>query len=106
MKFVSEFGITEVELDEFVEMGLMNPTNGKFSEKDRDMLAILSQCDVQEFQLLESYAEAAKNLARQEMSIGGEILMQEEGQEERLKHFFNILLLLKPYILNSQLVKY
>jgi len=101
-----EFGITEVELNEFVEMGLMNPTNGKFSEKDREMLAILSRCDAQEFQLLESYAEVAKNLARQEMAIGGEILMQAEGQEERLKHFFNILLLLKPYILNSQLVKY
>ncbi|EFX90534.1 transcriptional regulator, MerR family [Actinobacillus ureae ATCC 25976] len=102
----AEFGITEVELNEFVEMGLINPTHGDFSAKDRDMLAILSQCDAQEFQLLESYAEVAKNLARQEMAIGGEILMQEEGQEERLKHFFNILLLLKPYILNSQLVKY
>ena len=102
----AEFGITEVELNEFVEMGLINPTHGDFSAKDRDMLAILSQCDAQGFQLLESYAEVAKNLARQEMAIGGEILMQEEGQEERLKHFFNILLLLKPYILNSQLVKY
>ena len=102
----SEFGITEVELNEFVEIGLINPTHGDFSEKDRDMLAILSRCDAKEFQLLESYAEAAKNLARQEMAIGGEILMQEEGQEERLKHFFNILLPLKPYILNSQLVKY
>lgn len=102
----AEFGITEVELNEFVEMGLINPTHGDFSAKDRDMLAILSQCDAQEFQLLESYAEVAKNLARQEMAIGGEILMQEEGQEERLKHFFNILLLLKSYILNSQLVKY
>lgn len=102
----SEFGITEVELNEFVEMGLINPIHGDFSVKDRDMLAILSRCNAQEFQLLESYAEVAKNLARQEMAIGGEILMQEEGQEERLKHFFNILLLLKPYILNSQLVKY
>lgn len=102
----SEFGITEVELEEFVEMGLINPMHGDFSAKDRDMLAILSRCDVKEFQLLESYAEVAKSLARQEMAIGGEILMQEEGQEERLKHFFNILLLLKPYILNSQLVKY
>ena len=97
----TEFGITEVELNELVADGLINPRNGIFTEKDRDMLLILSQCDGEEFQLLQDYAAAAKQFARQEREIGREILANPEEQDERLKHFFDMLLLLKPYVLNS-----
>lgn len=100
----AEFGITEVELNEFVEAGLIMPNNGVFSEKDRDMLAILSRCSGQEFQLLERYVDAAKQFTRLEASIGSEILANSEGQEERLKHFFDMLLRYKPYLLQSQTI--
>lgn len=97
-----EFGITEIELNELVEMGLINPRNGIYTGKERDILAIISRCDGDEYQLLQDYAAMAKKMAQQEVAIGLNILNDTEDQDERLKHLFDILLLLKPYVLNLQ----
>lgn len=97
-----EFGITEIELHELVEMGLINPRNGIYTGKERDILAIISRCDGNEYQLLKDYAETAKKLAQQEVKIGLNILADREDQDGRLKHLFDMLLLLKPYVLNLQ----
>ncbi|WP_150539008.1 MerR family transcriptional regulator [Actinobacillus vicugnae] len=97
-----EFGITEVELNELVEMGLINPRDGIFTGKEREMLSIISHCDGKEYQLLQTYAEMAKKLALQEVEIGMDILAEHEQQNERLKHLFDMLLSLKPYVLNLQ----
>lgn len=102
LELCDEFGITEIELNELVENGLINPRNGIFTKRERDMLAIISRCDGQEYQLLQQYAEIAKTLAQQEVKIGMNILHSQTQQNERLKHFFDLLLLLKPYMLNQQ----
>ncbi len=97
-----EFGITEIELNALVKSGLINPRDNVFTRRERDMLSIISRCDDQELQLLQTYAETAKKLAQQEVAIGVNILATEEKQNERLKHLFDVLLLLKPYVLNLQ----
>lgn len=94
------FGITEVELNELVEMGLIKSHNGIFTQREKDILYMISHCDAEEYQLLQTYAETAKKLAQQEEAIRQNILNEPEEQNERLKHFFDILLLFKPYALN------
>lgn len=97
-----EFGITDLELNHFIDIGLINPRNGVFTQSERDILAIIQSCDERERQLLYLYAETAKQLAEQEIHIGMAILDDKKQQNEHLKHFFDILLLVKPYILNLQ----
>lgn len=98
----NEFGITEIELNQLVEEGFINPREGVFTSREREMLAIISRCDGAEYQLLQDYALTAKKLAQQEVEIGMNILADSEDQNERLKHLFDMLLLLKPYMLNLQ----
>lgn len=96
------FGITEIELNELVDMGLIKSHNGIFTQREKDLLYMISNCDAEEYHLLQNYAETAKKLAKQEEEIRQNILNEPEEQSERLKHFFDILLLFKPYVLNVQ----
>ncbi|MDG2959682.1 MerR family transcriptional regulator [Bisgaard Taxon 10/6] len=96
------FGITSEKLDQLVTTGLINPRDGIFTRREWDMLAIIHQCDRAELELLQIYAQTAKSLAETEVQIGLSILQDDARQNERLKHFFDVLLRLKPYVLNLQ----
>lgn len=97
-----EFGINEEELERLVDIGLINPRDGIFTAREREILAIIQRSNEQERHLLKIYSQVAHQLALEEVKIGMDILENKENQNENLKHFFDILLLLKPYVLNLQ----
>ncbi|WP_018650848.1 hypothetical protein [Actinobacillus capsulatus] len=97
-----EFGITESKLNELVEMGLIKPHNDIFTE--RNTLVVIYHCSDDQYQFLKTYAHTTKKLAEQEVKIRMAILGTIENQNECLKHFFDVLLLLKLYVLNLQIL--
>lgn len=100
-----EFKISEQTLNEYVEKGLLNPQNGLFTSKERDILAIINRCNETELNLLQTYMEVAKKLAQFEVNITSESLANSELKEDKLKHLFDILLVLKPYLFNMETLK-
>ena len=52
--------------------------------------------------VVKAYLNAAKILATQEVNVTLAALANSEQKDEKLKHLFDLLLVLKPYILNMQ----
>lgn len=100
-----EFSITEKELNAMVEEGLLSPREGIFTAKERDILAIVCRCNVQERQMIKTYLKVAKALAQQEVGLTLSALKDADQKDEKLKHLFDLLLVLKPYVLNMQTLK-
>ena len=98
----AEFNLSNKQLDEMVAEGLLNPREGVFTAKERDILTILARCDAAEMTVVKAYLNAAKILATQEVNVTLAALANSEQKDEKLKHLFDLLLVLKPYILNMQ----
>lgn len=98
----AEFNLSNKQLDEMVGEGLLNPREGVFTAKERDILTILARCDAAEMAVVKAYLNAAKILATQEVNVTLAALANSEQKDEKLKHLFDLLLVLKPYILNMQ----
>lgn len=100
-----EFDITVQEMDELVEAGLINPRQGVFTAKERSVLAMICRCDDVELSLIKLYAETAKKLAEFEVAVASERLSTTESvsqKDDKLKHLFDLFLVLKPYVFNMQ----
>ena len=68
-------------------------------------MATISRCDEAELSLLKKYAEMAKALAELELSIANEAISKTNSASQRdnkLKHLFDLFLVLKPYVFNMQ----
>lgn len=100
-----EFSISESELQEMVDEGLLNPREGIFTAKERDILAIVCRCNEAEREIVKTYLQTAKTLATQEVKLTLSALKDSEQKDEKLKHLFDLLLVLKPYVLNMQTLK-
>ena len=98
----AEFGLTENELNGLVEKGILSPRDGIFTTKERDILAIVSRCDETERAIIDVYLQNARILAAQEVALTLEALAKSEQKNVKLKHLFDLLLVLKPYIFNMQ----
>ena len=97
-----EFEISEQALNQMVDEGLLNPRNGIFTGKEREILAIIYRCNEAERAMLNSYLQAAKTLAPQEVDLTISAIKENEQKDERLKHLFDLLLVVKPYLLNMK----
>ncbi|QPB43642.1 MerR family transcriptional regulator [Rodentibacter haemolyticus] len=100
-----EFSISETELQTMVEEGLINPRDGIFTAKERDILAILCRCNKTEREMVRNYLQTAKTLAQKEVALTLSALKESDRKDETLKHLFDLLLVLKPYVLNMQTLK-
>ncbi|VEH65299.1 Uncharacterised protein [Rodentibacter pneumotropicus] len=85
--------------------GLLNPREGIFTAKERDILAIICRCNKIEREMVKTYLQTAKTLATQEVNLTLSALKDNEQKDEKLKHLFDLLLVLKPYVLNMQTLK-
>ena len=52
--------------------------------------------------MLNSYLQAAKTLAPQEVALTLSAIKESEQKDEKLKHLFDLLLVVKPYLLNMK----
>lgn len=103
-----QFQISPAQLNRWIEQGLINPRNQIFTSKERDILAILCRSTPAELAMAERYAEIAKSLAAQEVEVSLNALSALNSNDERdqkLKHLFDMLLVLKPYVFNMQTLK-
>lgn len=100
-----QFQISPEKLQHLVSQGLINPRDNIFTTKERDILSILCRCEPNELALVEQYANVAKELAEQEVEITLNALPESHQKDQKLKHLFDILLVLKPYVLNMQTLK-
>ena len=97
-----EFEISEQALNQMVDEGLLNPRNGIFTGKEREILAIICRCNEAERAMLNSYLQVARTLASQEVDLTISAIKENEQKDERLKHLFDLLLVVKPYLLNMK----
>ncbi|MDU2223236.1 MAG: MerR family transcriptional regulator [Haemophilus parainfluenzae] len=98
----AEFHLSTQQIEEMVAEGLLNPREGIFTAKERDILAILARCDAAEMDVVKAYLAAAKMLAEKEVNVTLAALANSEQKDEKLKHLFDLLLVLKPYLLNMK----
>ena len=98
----TEFNLTETELNKLVTDGLLSPRDGLFTAKERDILAIICRSDQAELTIIRRYLQSAKELAEQEVAVTLAALEKSEPNDLKLKHLFDILLVLKPYVMNMQ----
>ena len=97
-----EFHLSAKQIEDMVVEGLLNPREGIFTAKERDILAILARCDEAEMDVVKAYLAAAKMLAEKEVNVTLAALANSEQKDEKLKHLFDLLLVLKPYLLNMK----
>lgn len=100
-----EFSLSETALQAMVDDGLLNPREGIFTAKERDILAIACRCNEAEYEMVKTYLQTAKDLAQQEVNLTLSALKNNEQKDEKLKHLFDLLLVLKPYVFNMQTLK-
>ena len=97
-----EFHLSAKQIEDMVAEGLLNPREGIFTAKERDILAILARCDEAEMDVVKAYLAAAKMLAEKEVNVTLAALANSEQKDEKLKNLFDLLLVLKPYLLNMK----
>ncbi len=95
-----EFDIDEKKLHGFISDGFLFCRDGKFSQAEKNILKIILNSNSEELDLIKKYIIHAKELAQIEVAMG----LKKQNDLE-LKHFFDIMLILKPYILNMQTIK-
>lgn len=100
-----EFNLTETQLNEYVSQGVLTPRDGIFTSTEYMMLSIYARSNEPEKALIQRYIDTAKQLAELEMALVPSMELANEDQEVRLKHGFDILLILKPYIFNMQTLR-
>lgn len=97
-----ELKVAEDKIDELEKKGLIFKRDELFTQKEKQMLEVILNCDTKELSLIREYAKSAKKMADIEIKLG---LNRAKKDDKNLKHFFDIVLLLKPYIFNMQTLK-
>ena len=59
-----EFHLSAKQIEDMVAEGLLNPREGIFTAKERDILAILARCDEAEMDVVKAYLSCSKNVSR------------------------------------------
>lgn len=95
------FGLTQKSLQKIVDGGLIHPRKGVFTKTEKTMLAIISKASKEELDLIKSYAKIAKEMSILEASLAKRLIKNSKDSIS-LKSFFDLLLILKPYIFNMQ----
>ncbi|MCK3654291.1 MerR family transcriptional regulator [Pasteurellaceae bacterium Macca] len=98
----AEFGLSEAQLQQFVAEGFLSPREGIFTGKERDILGILCRSDENEREIIETYLQLAKQLAKHEVKLAEQAVENASQKNIKLKHLFDILLVMKPYLFNMQ----
>lgn len=103
-----EFKIDQKTLEKYVKDGFLMPREGKFTAKEREILAIIMKSDKNQLEILKAYINLAKKLAKEEVALTFKSLegVDEASRNESLKHLFDILLIAKPYILNMHTLEF
>lgn len=97
----SEFNIAPKQIQALVDEGLLAPREGKFTAKEREILAIVLNSSEDELKMIKAYANLAAQLAKSEVALTLDALKDaSKDKNAKLKHLFDILLVIKPYILN------
>ncbi len=94
-----EFDITGQKIDDFAQMGLLYARDGVFTQTEYQMLQIIISSNDEEMKLIQKYLKLSKKISKLEVKLGIEKL---QGKDRDLKQLFDIMLILKPYILNMQ----
>ncbi|MCD8213695.1 MAG: MerR family transcriptional regulator [Campylobacter sp.] len=96
-----EFNISKKELKKYVDESFLVPRNGIFTSKEREILAIVLNSNEDELKMIKEYVSLAKKLAKEEINLTLNLIKSaKDNKNKMLKHLFDILLILKPYILN------
>lgn len=98
----TEFKLSQKDLEEYVNKGFLYTRDGVFTKSERDMLDIITSCETQDLELIKEYIKISKHLANLEVKLGLKHLL--DGKKD-LKHIFDLMLILKPYIFNMQTLK-
>lgn len=92
-----EFDITSKKLQSFIDEGFIHVRDGVFTQSEKQMLEIIISSNKDEMSLIQKYALLSKEMATLEVDLGFKKLKNKD-----LKHFFDIILILKPYVFNMQ----
>lgn len=96
----AEFDIDETVLNHYVAEGLLSPREGIFTATERTMLAIIRRSSESETKLIHAYLQHARQLAELEIALA-----DTHQNDEQVKHQLDLLLVLKPYLLNMQTLR-
>ncbi len=92
------------ELVEFsLSEGFIYLRDGVFTQTEVELLEILNKLEEDEFKLVKEYIVCANRLAHLEVEIGKSALNKED-KNQHLKRFFDMILVLKPYIFNFKIL--
>lgn len=94
-----EFDISPKKLQNFIDEGLLHVRDGVFTQTEKQMLKIIISSSKKELNLIKKYSQLAKEMAKLEVKLGFQKL---QNDKKELKHLFDIILILKPYIFNMQ----
>lgn len=92
-----EFDIPPKKLQKFIDDGLLHVRDGKFTQSEKQMLKIIINSNKNELTLIKKYVQLSKQMASLEVDLG-----LNSNKNRDLKHLFDIMLILKPYIFNMQ----
>ena len=95
-------GISQAELDKFIEDGFIFMRGGKLTQKEVEILQIVLETQKSERgrEILQTYINLAKQTAKIEAECAREIYAKAKDKNAALKLVFDNILILKPYILN------
>ncbi|WP_169784921.1 MerR family transcriptional regulator [Campylobacter curvus] len=100
-ELAGEFKISKDEISKLVEDGFLMPRDGVFTGKEREILSIIVNSSKSELGIIKAYVNLAQQLSKDEVALTIDSLKNStKGTNETLKHLFDILLIVKPYILN------
>ncbi len=94
-----ELDIDDELLEFALNEGVIYLRQGVFTQTEIELLKLLKNSTKKELKLINSYVKYASKLAKIEVKLG-KTLLQKEDKNRGLKRFFDIILVLKPYIFN------
>ncbi len=95
-----KLNITPEKLQSYIDDDLLYPRDGVFTQTEYRLLHILTSCDKEEMKLIKKYAILSREMSQLEVKLG-----LSKTNDSSLKHLFDILLIVKPYIFNMQTLK-
>ena len=98
----ARFGISEAQLRDYTDRGLLFTRDGHYTAKELEVLEILVEGARQgvDALILESYVAHARALAKLEVELGRRLLGDAGERNGALKALFDTTLILKPYLFN------
>ncbi len=103
-EFLKECNITHQELEYFIKKGYLYPKEGKFGQKELEIVKLLKEANnLQIDKLLDKYVKSARKIAAKEIDFWQQIF--DNPSHDTIKEYqllFSIMLELKPYIYNMQ----